>query len=329
MSQRHVIIGASGLVGRELISILLEQGVAPGDMVVAASPASVGSAVSLAGCAFVLQAVDESLFQENDLVFCCASAEVARRWVPRATAARCTVIDCSSAFRASEGVPLVVPCVNGELLESGPKTLAVPNCTTIILLTAISPLRKAFSPRLRAVTVATYQAVSGAGRAGLAALHKLGGNGDSDVFPEPCAGNVFVHESAIDEATGLCGEEAKVESESHRIWGDASVTMSATCIRVPVERVHTEAITLDFDGEVPLADVHRVLRVSPEVQMIDGPDDGGFPTALKAAGGDSVHVGHVRVQAHRGGTRVSLVACGDQLRTGAALTAARIAQQLK
>ncbi len=328
MSKRYVIIGASGLVGRELISILLDQGVPPSDMVVAASPSSASNAVNLAGCAFVLQTVDELLFQANDLVFCCASAEVARRWVPRATAAGCTVIDCSSAFRASQGVPLVVPCVNGELLESGPKTVAVPNCTTIILLTAISPLRKAFTPRLRAVTVATYQAVSGAGRAGLTALRGLGGDGQSNVFPEPCAGNVFVHESSVDEATGLCGEEAKVEAESCRIWADDAVTMSVTCMRVPVERVHTEAITLDFDGDVPLADVQRVLRVSPQVQVIDGPDDGGFPTAIKAAGGDRVHVGHVRVQAHGGGTRVSLVACGDQLRTGAALTAARIAQQL-
>jgi aspartate-semialdehyde dehydrogenase len=323
MNPRHVIIGASGLVGRELVSILLAKGVAPADMV---PVASAGRAVNLGGCAFVLQALDASVFKPNDVVFCCASADIARKWVPRAAAMGCTVIDCSSAFRASEGVPLVVPCLNGALLDAKPSVVAVPNCTTIILLTAISPLRKAFGSRLRAVTVATYQAVSGAGRAGLAALYW---NDDEGVFPEGCRGNVFVHESDIDESTGLCEEEAKVETESHRIWGDDSVTITATCMRVPVERVHTEAITLDFDGDVSLEDVLRVLRVSPEVQIVDGPQDGGFPTALKAARGDSVLVGHVRAQAHGGGTRVSLVACGDQLRTGAALSAVRISHRLQ
>jgi aspartate-semialdehyde dehydrogenase len=322
------VVGATGLVGRELISILVERGVEPSAITAVASDASASSMVELGGCAFVLQPLRETLFVQGCVVFMCVSAEVSKQWSPRAVAVGCTVVDCSSAFRRTDGVPLVIPCVNGHLLDEQPSLIACPNCTTIVLLTAISPLRKAFSPRLRSVTVATYQAVSGAGRDGLDALASetaghvpvVGG-----VFPEPCAGNVFCHESPVDVVSGLSGEEEKVIAETHRIWADDLVAIVPTCMRVPVERVHTEAITLEFSGGVSEADVLRVLRASPEVVLMDGPGAGGYPTALKASGGDEVLVGHVRVQHGRGFTRVSLVACGDQLRTGAALNAARIA----
>ena len=333
-SGHYVVIGATGLVGRELISILMEQGVEPSAISVAASDASVGRIVELGGCAFVLQPLGEALFEQESVVFLCASAQLSTQWAPRAVAAGCTVIDCSSAFRRTDGVPLVIPCVNGELLDRQPSLVAGPNCTTIVLLTAISPLRKAFAPRLRSVNVATYQALSGAGRDGLDALAAENAGAATipgGVFPEPCAGNVFCHESPVDPGTGLSGEEEKVISETHQIWNDDVVQVTPTCMRVPVERVHTQAISLEFAGDVSEADVYRVLRASPEVLLVDGPDDGGYPTALKAAGGDHVLLGHVRVQyfAQRSVTRVSLVACGDQLRTGAALNAVRIAQQLR
>ena len=332
-SNTYIVVGATGLVGRELISILVEQGVEPSTIRAAASDVSVGRIVELAGCAFVLQPVRETLFQRDAIVFLCASADLSKQWAPRAVAEGCTVIDCSSAFRQTDGVPLVIPCVNGELLDDQPSLIAGPNCTTIVLLTAISPLRKAFAPRLRSVTVATYQALSGAGRAGLEALASENAGQASvpgGVFPEPCAGNVFCHESEVDAGTGFSGEETKVITESHRIWREDSVQIAPTCMRVPVERVHTEAISMEFAGEVLEADVYRVLRASPEVVLVNGPDDGGYPTALKASGGDHVLVGHVRVQhfAGDGVTRVSLVACGDQLRTGAALNAVRIARAL-
>lgn len=322
-----VVIGASGLVGSECISILIERGVDPTCIYATASTQSSGKAIEIDGFAFVLQEFAPSLLNENTLVFQSASNKVAKECIPIAIEAGCTVIDCSSAYRNDSSVPLVIPCVNGELLDTSPRLIASPNCTTIILLTAINSLCTTYEAT--SITVATYQAASGAGRDGLEALWQESA-GKSPVskglFPEPIAFNVFCHESPVSSASGLNDEEATVIYESHRILGNESLPIAVTCMRVPVERVHTEAVTISLTGTISKKDLLNELQHAESVVLLD--EEGHFPTALKASGGDVVLVGHIRVQHVDDQTVLSLVVCGDQLRTGAAFNAVRIAESL-
>jgi len=325
--QQILIIGASGLVGTELISILLERGFQASNILTTASEQSSGKAIEVEGNAFVLQAIDVKLFTTSPLVFQCASNEAAREWVPIALEAGCRVIDCSSMYRQDDGVPLVIPNVNGCFLQPNSQLIASPNCTTIVLLTAIQGLREILN--IVSITVATYQSLSGAGRDGLQALEEETSGTPrkpNGVFPEPCAFNVFCHESTVNTETGFNGEEEKVIAEVHKIWNETELQVIPTCIRVPVVRVHTESITLTVNGVVSESVVLEAINNSKDVVLLN--DEGHFPTALKASSSDVVLVGHVRVIPQNEHTIISLVACGDQIRTGAALNAVRIAEEL-
>ncbi len=326
-NQTYLIIGATGLVGGELLSILLINGIAKENIIATASKQSAGKTIDVGNTTFQLQVLCSNLFVYKPLVIQCASNDAALEWVPIAIKAGCTVIDCSSVFRQDVGVPLVIPCVNGALVESSSQLIVGPNCTTIILLTAIEGIRQAFD--IRSITVATYQSISGAGRQGLQALAAescADTPTTKSIFPEPCARNVFCHESSVSPTTGYNGEEEKVISEVHKIWDDSTVAVFPTCMRVPVVRVHTESITLTIAGKVTESEILQVLHDTKNITVFN--KEGDFPTALKASGGDDVLVGHVRVVAYGDQTIVSLVACGDQIRTGAALNAFRIAQAI-
>ena len=325
--QQILIIGASGLVGSELISILLEHGMQATNIIATASKHSIGKVLNIEGNSIVLHPIHDDLFYSKPLVFQCASNEAALKWTPIALDAGCTVIDCSSTFRLNPEVPLTIPSVNSSSLETSPTLVAGPNCTTIILLTAIHGIHMAFD--IKGITVATYQSISGAGKDGLRALtDETNGKQrtSNGVFPEPCALNVFCHESLVNPNTGFNSEEENVIDEIHKIWDDPDIQIIPTCMRVPIVRVHTESITLTIRGLISEAEVLNALHNSTNVVVLN--DEGNFPTALKASCSDVVLVGHVRVVAGVNETTVSIVACGDQIRTGAALNAVRIAEKL-
>lgn len=326
-NKQIVVIGASGLVGQELISILLERGIDSTSIIPTSTKTSAGKAIEISDNAFVLQMIEKSLFSKSPLVFQCATNEAAKEWVPIALESGCQVIDCSAVYRQDNNVPIVIPSINGEQLRTNPQLIACPNCTTIILLTAIHKLQNAFD--VETITVSTYQALSGAGKEGLKALQRESRGeapASESIFPEPCAFNVFCHESSVHSGTGLNGEEEKVIAEIHKICGDSSLHVIPTCMRVPVERVHTESITLSVNEDVSEKDVMHALQTSTNVLVLN--EEGHFPTALKASGGDDVLVGHVRVVSRKNCSTISLIACGDQIRTGASLNAVRIAEKL-
>ena len=239
-----------------------------------------------------------------------------------------TLIDNSSAFRSHPDVPLVIPEVNGELLNGNPPLIANPNCSTIMLLTALNPLRAAFG--VRSVQVSTYQAVSGAGRAGLESLREqtrasvLGDAITGGIFPVPCAFDVFEHESAIDPVTGFNGEESKMITESRKIWQSPSLRVLPTCVRVPVERAHAQAITIELNTTVSVGLVRDVLRQAPGIELAGGHTP---LTPASIAGSDEVHIGRVRVDPDDT-RRVLLWVCCDQIRKGAALNAVQIMSRL-
>jgi aspartate-semialdehyde dehydrogenase len=266
---------------------------------------------------------------------------VAEKWLPRAVAAGAIAIDNSSRFRHEPEVSLIVPEVNGAELQSAgakPRLIANPNCSTIILLVGIEPLRRRFG--LRAIDVATYQAVSGAGIPAMeelraqAAARLAGQDLATSVFPEPCAFNVFNHESALDPESGLNGEEQKIIAESRRILGDPGLQVTPTCVRVPVFRAHSQAISILLERSATLDEVREAYADARGVRVVDDRARGSFPTPLAATGQDDVLVGRFRrdpaspVDAEGRSRRWCLFVSGDQLRKGAALNAIQIADLL-
>ena len=328
---RVAVVGASGLVGREALLILSERGHDPDRVVALASSRSAGTQVPFGTSSLVVSELKSDSFDDIDFVILCADSDTARRVAPLAIERGATVIDNSSAFRMNHDVPLVIPEINGHLLESirSPRLVANPNCSTIILLTAIEPIRRAFG--LESIVVSTYQAVSGAGRVGVESLVEetraiaSGSTAESRYFPEPCAMNVFTHESPLDPETNLNGEEQKIICESRKILNDEQVQIAPTCVRVPVERAHSQSITIRLRQSANREDIESLLIRSSSIEL--WPSTGqSHPTPLASSGRDKVQVGRVRMDPLSYGHEVSLWVCGDQLRKGAALNAIQIAE---
>lgn len=318
------VVGATGAVGREALAILAARG-HPVDRVIAlASARSAGDTIEYGDTRVTVQALTDGPFPACDAALFCATADIARAHAPRAVAAGALVVDNSSAYRMDPAVPLVVPEINPETI-AGARLIANPNCSTIILLTALTPLRKAFG--VERVVVSTYQAVSGAGIEAVAELRAQtravldGRPAEPSVFPEACAFNVFSHESTLDVATGLNGEEAKIIAESRRIWNEPGLVIVPTCVRVPVIRAHTQSALVTLRRPATEAQARDALAAAPGVVLLDDRAANRFPTPLGATGRDEVLAGRVR---SFGPTEVALLIAGDQLRKGAALNAIQI-----
>jgi aspartate-semialdehyde dehydrogenase len=340
------VIGATGAVGLEVLQILAGRGIDSSRVVAIASERSVGKSVPMGDQSLAIRPLAEGCFANVGTAIFGTDAAISREWCPKAVEAGAVVVDNSSAFRMDPAVPLIVPEVNGDVLRHahlqsrGPKGLLIanPNCSTIILLMALTPLRDAFG--VEHIVLSTYQAVSGAG---IAAMDELRAQAQSVldgvpaapvVFKEPCAFNVFSHDSAMNVTTGLNGEEQKIIDETRKIWQDSAVRVSPTCVRVPVLRAHTQAITARLKSPATLEEVRRVLAAAPGVRIVDDRLQNSFPTPLKAAGRDEILIGRTRCDPGEpfddsGRTRsFSLLICGDQLRKGAALNAVQIADEL-
>ena len=323
-----VVIGATGAVGEELVRVLAEREFPLSSLRVFASERSVGKVIPFKDESLEIELATPDAFQDADIAFLSAGGATSRELIPDAIARGCTVVDNSSAFRMDPKCPLVVPEVNGELLDTfqGPGVLANPNCSTIIALVAISPLREL--GKITRVTACTYQAISGAGAKAMAELESQarawaeGTPVPTEVIGRQAIFNCFSHESPLGE-DGMNEEERKLQNETRRIWNDEDVLVSATCVRVPVMRAHTEALHIEFDREVE-PEIAKTLLAGAEGVQID--DD---PQPLKAAGGDDVLVGRIRRDyGVVGGKGLALMASGDQLRKGAALNAVQIAERL-
>ncbi|MCA9272561.1 MAG: aspartate-semialdehyde dehydrogenase [Phycisphaerales bacterium] len=338
MSGSIAVVGATGLVGREALSILAERGVPAGCVHAIASERRAGEGVTYGGESLTIESLGEVSFEGVGVAIFCATCEVARAHAPRAIEAGAFVVDNSSAFRLKPGVPLVVPEINADALKARPRLAANPNCSTIILLASLEPLRRCFG--IAGIDLATYQAISGAG---LAALEELNAQTRSlaagepitpAYFGEPCAGNVFSHDSEVEILTGVNGEERKIIEETRKIWCDRSLRISPTCVRVPVERAHTQAITVELGRTAGEAEVRACLARAPGLCVVDDRRGNGFPTPAKATGRDEILVGRIRpdpgtpVDDSGRAKRWCLLVSADQLRKGAALNAIQIAEIL-
>lgn len=368
------IVGATGAVGQEFIRLLDERPLPFTSLRLLASERSAGKTLTARGQAYTVEPLSESSFEGIDVAFFSAGGSISKHFGPLAAQAGAIVIDNSSAFRMTAGVPLVVPEVNPQAIEeagialNGPGDdaqgapgtgsrggiIANPNCSTIIMLMAVTPLHRAVG--VERIVVSTYQAASGAGAAAMAELEtqtrELLAGTPTDrltqaVFGKPYAFNLFSHNSEMGPQ-GYNTEEMKMIKEAHKIWGqpilgEGSTRITATCIRVPVMRAHAESINLTLSRPISVARAREVIAAFPGVSLIDDRAANRFPEPLDATGRDDCFVGRIRrdlsqpaqtpdgtdeTSDHVEAWGLDLFVCGDQIRKGAALNGLQIAELL-
>jgi aspartate-semialdehyde dehydrogenase len=327
---RIAILGATGAVGQELLQLLGERRFPVAELIPLASPRSAGQTLAWQDQQLQVQPVTPEAFTGVDLVLASAGGSVSKQWAPVAAAAGAVVIDNSSAFRLDPSVPLVVPEVNPQAAFAHSGIIANPNCTTILLTLALAPLQAHRS--IRRVVVSTYQSASGAGARAMEELQRLsrtvldGGEPVSEVLPHSLAFNLFLHNSPL-QANGYCEEELKMLNETRKIMALPDLRLSATCVRVPVLRAHSEAVNIEFEQPFPVDEARALLAGAPGVELLEDFEANRFPMPTDVTGRDPVAVGRIR-QDLSDPNALELWLCGDQIRKGAALNAIQIAELL-
>jgi len=329
-AQNIAIVGATGAVGVEILRVLERRNFPVASLRLLASARSVGKTLDFKGKAYPVEELTAGAFKGIDVAFFSAGATRSREFVPAAKAAGTIVVDNSSAFRMDPAVPLVVPEVNpGDLAHHG-GVIANPNCTAAILATAVWPIHQAAG--VRKIVVATYQSASGAGAQAMQELedqvrdYVAGKEIERKVFPHQIAFNLFSHNTRIGE-NGYNEEENKVIEEMRKMFHMPHLPIVPTCIRVPVLRAHSEAITLELDRPLAPAEARDILARAPGIKLVDDPAANHFPMPLEASGDLDVHVGRIRRDLSNPNGLVLFVA-GDQLLKGAAWNAVQIAEEL-
>ncbi len=329
-SCRVAILGATGAVGTELLELLEQRGFPVSDLKLLASPRSAGQQLSFKGDRLTIESVDDHSFDNIDIVLASAGASTSRQWASKAVAAGAVVIDNSSAFRMDPTVPLIVPEVNPQAAVGHQGIIANPNCTTILMAVAVYPLHR-IQP-IQRIVAATYQSASGAGARAMEEVKVQtrailqGEEPKAEIFPYPLAFNLFPHNSKLNQQ-GYCEEEMKMVNETRKIFGAPDLRITATCIRVPVLRAHSEALNLEFDQPFSITQAREILSAAPGVKLVEDWSANYFPMPIDASGQDDVLVGRIRQDiSHPAGLELWL--CGDQIRKGAALNAVQIAELL-
>ena len=332
MIQHLAVVGATGAVGREVCALICERGLDVGRVSLLASARGAGTRIAVADRDIEVMELNERSFEEVDFAIFSAGGERSKRWAPVATKAGTVVIDNSSAFRMEPGVPLVVPEINPGDLARHNGIIANPNCSTIIMNVAVWPLHRV--NRITRIVVSTYQSASGAGAAAMQELRSqttdylAGREAVPDVFPHPIAFNLFSHNSAMG-SDGYNAEERKMIDETRKIFHEPSLAITATCIRIPILRAHSESINLTFEQPITPDEARDILSGAGGIEVVDDVNAGRFPMPVDASGRDNVLVGRIRRDVSQEGDRgIELFVCGDQLRKGAALNAFQILELL-
>jgi len=338
------VVGATGAVGTVMCELLSSRKNVWGEIRLVASARSAGKTIVVRGQEVAVQALTPEVFDGVDVAMFDVPDEVSAEWAPIAASRGSVAVDNSGAFRMDKDVPLVVPEINPEQIRNRPKgIIANANCTTLAMIVAVAPLHREYG--LRELVLASYQAVSGAGQIGVDVLHdqlaKIAGDrvlgsrsgnvrqaigDDLGPFPAPLALNVVPWAGSLKDA-GWSSEELKMRNESRKILGLPDLKVSATCVRVPVVTGHSVAIHAVFGTEVDAEGAREVLRHAPGVILVDDPAAGEFPMPIDAVGTDPSWVGRIR-RSMDDPRALDLFVTGDNLRKGAALNTAQIAELL-
>lgn len=324
------ILGATGAVGQEMVQLLLDRKFPINTLKLLASPRSAGKELEFNNKKYVIEAVSAESFKDVDIAYFCAGGSISQQWVKVANDAGAVVIDNTSAFRMDPAVPLVVPEVNGEDALKHNGIIANPNCSTIILAMALKPIYEAVG--IKRVVVSTYQAVSGAGYQAMDELeaqvlaYAKQQELQAEAFRYPILFNLIPQIDAPGEA-GYTKEELKMIYETQKIFGDDNLKVTATTVRVPVMRSHSESINIETKEKLSVAKCKELLANSPGIKVLDNLDAHEYPMPLYTAGDDFVWVGRIREDLTiETGLNIWVVA--DQIRKGAALNAVQIGEYL-
>lgn len=327
------IVGATGAVGCELIACLEQRDFPLRELRLFASARSVGRRLMFCRDGILVQELTDGALAGSDIALFSAGSVAARQFAPDAVRHGAIVIDNSSAFRMESGVPLVVPEVNAGTLAGHRGVIANPNCVAIIAAVPLWPLHREVG--IARVVAATYQAASGGGAAAMAELRSATGaylagkEFAPRVLRHPYAFNLFSHDTAVDAASGANEEETKVVRELRKIMQAPNLPIGITCIRVPVLRAHSIALTVELARAVPPEEARRILAAAPGIQIVDDPEHNHFPMPNEATGQGNVLVGRIRRDgSDPSGRSIAMFVAGDQLLKGAALNAVQIAEML-
>jgi aspartate-semialdehyde dehydrogenase len=330
-SPKHIaIVGATGAVGIEMIRVLERRNYPVASLRLLASPRSAGKSLEFRGEKIVVEPLTEKSFEGIDIALFSAGGGISKEFAPHAVKAGAIVVDNSSAFRLDPMVPLIVPEINAADVASHSGILANPNCTTAITLMAVYPLHQAFG--LKRVIASSYQAVSGTGARAIEELRDQveaiaeGRPVSKDVYPHQIAFNVLPHVDSFLE-DGYTREEMKMQNEGRRIMHLPEFTASVTCVRVPVYRAHSVAVTAEFEKPVSLEKAREVLMAAPGIILHDDPSKSIYPMPIECSGEDDCRVGRIRLDCALPNALTFWVS-GDQLLKGAALNAVQIAELL-
>lgn len=322
------IVGATGAVGQEMLKVLEERQLKIKELLCLADPREAGTKIKFAGDELTVRAASTEAFKWADVAMFAVGTDISKQLIPQAVENNCVAIDNSYAFRLDKNVPLVVPEVNPEDVEWHKGIIANPNCSTIIMVVAINPIHQAAG--LKRVVVSTYQAVSGAGKAGLDELdqhinaHINGLEPKMEVFQHPIAFNLIPHiDVFVDE--NYTREEMKMVWETQKIMHAPELKIAATAVRVPVYRSHSEAINLETERSLTVEEAREILSRAPGVVIQDDPQNNSYPMPLYSSNRDEVFVGRIRRDISTDNGLVIWVAA-DQIRKGAATNAIQIAQ---
>ena len=322
---RLAIVGATGLVGRTVLKVIEERDLFPIEYVLFSSKKSAGIKIEFGGINYKVQELTESSFNIGfDYAIFCAGSDVSKKYIPTAVSKGCIAIDNSSVYRIDKDVPLVVPEVNPEKIYKNNGIIANPNCSTIQAVVPLKPIDDKYT--IKRIVYSTYQAVSGAGRAGIEDLENGWSGFENKRFPHPIFNNCIPHiDVFLDD--GYTKEEHKMINETRKILDKPNLPITATTVRVPIFNCHSESINLELKNEFDIYDIKILLQNSPGIIVVDDIEKNYYPLASKADGHDEIFVGRIRRDfSVKNGINLWVVA--DNLRKGAATNAVQILQEL-
>jgi len=329
-SYRVGVVGASGAVGTELIRLLETSPFPVQQLRCFASHRSQGKTVSFRQETIPIETLSSNNFSAIDLLFFCAGKKVSLQYIPSARLSSAIIIDCSSAFRMQKNIPLIIPEINPHACVSHEGLIASPNCAATLLLMALFPLHRI--AKLKRIVVATYQAISGAGKQAMQDLQQAtlsylqGTSFTSSYLPHLQGFNLFLHDSPVQD-NGYNEEENKIIEETRKILEDDTIAIAPSCTRVPILRSHSEAINAQFHHPISPKQAYHALQTFPGIRILEDPKRSRFPMPTDATGQHDVLCGRIRQDLSQENT-LDLWVVGDQLLKGAALNALQIAYLL-
>jgi len=318
------IVGATGLVGKEIIRVIQEKELAYSELFLVASKKSIGKEILVNNKSYMVIGLEKMLEKKPDLALFAAGSEISKEWAPKLAEKGCKVIDNSSYWRMCSKHKLIIPEINGHQITCDDFIIANPNCSTIQLLVAIAPIHKAYT--IKRIVVSTYQSVTGTGKKAVDQLNneEQGISGEM-AYPHPIYRNALPHIDSF-ESNGYTKEEMKIVNETHKIL-DKNISVTATAVRIPIEGGHCESVNVSFSKDYSLDEIRQILSKTPGLIVLDDVENDIYPMPIKTKGNDEVFVGRIRKDFSQTKT-INLWIVADNLRKGAATNTVQIAEYL-